>query len=542
MNKIIKTGLLLAMLASAPASLFAVPDGYSINSDSGSINADSLYRIDLANGSETRIGPVVSLGQARIDVEGLAFSPDGKLYGVDDSSLKLFPLNIANGAVESAGEVDIRGLPTGGSNDFGMTFACDDNLYLTSVTKASLYRLDLDGTTTLIGNEGSLGADISSLAAYGNPVRLYGLSNGLNSPALYEIDIETGVATKIGNLGAAAASYNESGLAFDEAGVLWAITDRRAVSGGPFASDILRINTTTGQASKVATTTEQGFESLAISIPEGCDSDPGQGSGPDVPEGQNLWVDMSYGAPDLPLTLAYSCNMGQPLNESVTLDPIDVEDGKYRINFRVRDFDDGAMRCDVWVEYPTGVEWDTVSCTVADSDCAENPVNSFVGCRFTGIEDGDENLCEITLKPEAVDILVNKVWIDENEAFENPTYASARWKCSDARNDATDSSLGETSGKVRFYDLEDEAVFEVFPNVGNGPVTECTISESRDLPGVLIDDSDCADLEILPGQLDTECTIYNTRLYEGVPTLGQYGLWLFTALMLFSGLLAARRI
>ena len=60
-----------------------------------------------------------------------------------------------------------------------------------------------------------MGVNISALAAYGNPVRLYGLGNGtasgdevaVDSPNLYEIDISTGAATLIGPLGPGVGQY-----------------------------------------------------------------------------------------------------------------------------------------------------------------------------------------------------------------------------------------------------------------------------------------------------------------------------------------------
>ena len=184
--------------------------------------------------------------------------------------MTLFPLNTDTGQVQNADEVFISGLPSGGGNDFGMTFACDGTLYLTSVAKGSLYRMDLDGTTTLIGSENSLGVKISALAAYGNPVKLYGLGNGVDAelkvstPNLYEIDPATGVASEIGPLGSAAGNYTEAGLAFDEEGQLWAIIDRRQLQ---FPSQVMKINTSTGAASDVKNTVESGFESLAITVP-----------------------------------------------------------------------------------------------------------------------------------------------------------------------------------------------------------------------------------------------------------------------------------
>ena len=258
MQKLMKT-MVVMLLTTLSASLAAAPFGYSINSDSGSDDADSLYLVDLATGDETRIGKVTSLGGTKIDVEGLAFAPDGTLYGVDDSSLTLFPLNTDTGQVQNADDVFISGLPSGGGNDFGMTFACDGTLYLTSIAKGSLYRMDLDGTTTLIGSENSLRVKISALAAYGNPVKLYGLGNGVDAelkvstPNLYEINPATGVASEIGPLGPAVGNYTEAGLAFDDAGQLWAIVDRRQLQ---FPSQVMRINTSTGAASEVKNTVE----------------------------------------------------------------------------------------------------------------------------------------------------------------------------------------------------------------------------------------------------------------------------------------------
>ena len=86
MQKLMITPIAM-VLTSLTGALAAAPMGYSINADSPTGNADSLYRIDLATGEETRIAQVRALGQVRIDVEGLAFAEDGTLYAVDDDTL-----------------------------------------------------------------------------------------------------------------------------------------------------------------------------------------------------------------------------------------------------------------------------------------------------------------------------------------------------------------------------------------------------------------------------------------------------------------------
>jgi hypothetical protein len=270
-------------------SLFAVsangaPMAYSINSDSGNVSTeDSLYLIDLASGADQRRGGLNDGIDDRIDTEGLALDPDGTLWGIDDASLTLFPINTMTGTVRFQDEIPLASFPIGGGNDFGMTFSCDGSLYVTSVVTRSLYQLGMNGSSETKGVEGALGANISAIAAYGNPVQLYGLGNGqfedgtTDSPNLYSIDVDTGVAQLIGPLGAEAGEYKQGGLAFDSDGTLWAITDRRNINNRltDEPSQILQINVNTGTATLVSTTTEVGFESLAIAPPSGCVSDVG---------------------------------------------------------------------------------------------------------------------------------------------------------------------------------------------------------------------------------------------------------------------------
>jgi len=262
--------VLVLLLTVTSASLQAA---YSINSDSGTQNEDSLYSIDLGSGTATR---VASLSPAKMDVEGLAFAPNGTLYAIDDETLTLFPLNPGTALVDTASEVVLTGLGQVGRNDFGMTFACDGTLYVTSVVENSLYRVDLNGQATRIG---ALGANISGIAAYGDPTLLYGLGNGLRStngdnveldaPNLYSINTATGAASLVGALGSGIDPYTEGGLDFDASGQLWAITDRRVPDNQP--SQVFRIDRTTGAASGKQVLSEIGFESLAIAPPVGCE-------------------------------------------------------------------------------------------------------------------------------------------------------------------------------------------------------------------------------------------------------------------------------
>ena len=282
-----KEKILIAILTAL--SIFAVnanagPMAYGVNSDGDP--GDSLFLIDLATGADQFRGELNTGIEDRTDTEGLAFSPgpNSRLWGIDDRSLTLFPIDPYNGLINWKEEIELPlylDLSPGG-NDFGMTFACDENLYFTSVNAKTLYRRAPGGTVTTVGSKESLGVNISAIAAIGSPTRLYGLGNGqysngtIDAPNLYSIDTTTGVAELIGPLGAPGEfKYNEAGMDFDATGVLWAITDRSQIDGQK--SQILRIDTDTGAATLVATTVNQvGYESLAISPPTSC-SAPAEG-------------------------------------------------------------------------------------------------------------------------------------------------------------------------------------------------------------------------------------------------------------------------
>ena len=58
---------------------------------------------------------------------------------------------------------------------------------------------------------------------------------------------------------------------------------------------------------------------------------------------------------------------------------------------------------------------------------------------------------------------------------------------------------------------------------------------------MVTNDDNCQNLLLVPGG-GAECTITNTRFYEGIPTLSQYGLAILALLMLGVGLIGFRRL
>ncbi len=534
MKSVFKIAILSLVMAMSVA-VHAAPVGYSINSDSASGNSDSLYRIDMATGGETRLGRVQSLGQTRIDVEGLAFAPDGTLYGVDDSSLTLFPINVDNGVVNHVEEISIRGLPIGGGNDFGLTFACDGTLYASSVSTTALYSIDLEtGVATSIGN---MGHNISALAAYGNsPVRLYGLGNGLNanhtvdSRTLFEINLQTGVATALPQeIGAEVLSYAEAGISFDNQGVLWAITDRRSVPEGSFASQILTIDTSTGVAKSVSSTTEQGFESLAITVPRGCSTPSGTTSSFTV---QKRYVDNNN---ITPVTLNIDCTTGLPIQETQTVLPNEGLNGEYEVTFLVKDAADGEMTCTI-TEDPVPGYSTTYTC-LGESDCTE--AQSTASCDFIKVANGSENLCQIQNYPNPVKFTVKKEWVYEAEDLGFADTARITAECRNARDH--DGFVYRGNATWVWYTMGDASnTATVYPDFSGA--TQCRAVESE-IYSAVESDQGCSEwVTIAIGDTEHTCTILNTVFFEGIPTLNQYGVVLFALLMLGTGMITMRRL
>lgn len=273
--------VVLVVILAASASAWAQPVGYSINSrgnfqDSSRVFA--LWRIDLATGAETYVGWT---GQGDfIDIEGLAFDSEGRLYGADDSENTLVRIGTESGnAIPVGGAARNMGVPTGVSMDFGMTFTCEGRLLVSSAGEESLFLADVE--TGELESLGGLGVPIVDMAAIGSTV--YGIGLGTDgdgnelTPNLYRIDPDAPAAELIGPLGDQASPYNQAGLAADEDGTLWAITDRNRVSNSSseLPSEILRIDPASGEATLVAETIV-GIESLAI----GPTGDCGRGTPP----------------------------------------------------------------------------------------------------------------------------------------------------------------------------------------------------------------------------------------------------------------------
>lgn len=273
-------GLAAVGMLGGPVALAA--NGFVVNSDDVSVrDFDSLHRVDLATGQALKVGEVrVSESAAPYaDVEGLAMSPDGVLYGIDDASKTLVSIDVQSGrAVPVNGREGNTGLPRTTNFDFGLSFDCSGNLFASSDSRRSLYQIDtVTGAATLIGSEGGLGAQISGLA--GRLDGLYGIGSS-GDENLYRIDTASGQATLVGPLGAG-LQFTDAGLDFDAAGVLWGVADMTGASINGEPSVLFRIDPATGAATRTGATLI-GVESLAIAEPM-CSAESGEPVPPAIP-------------------------------------------------------------------------------------------------------------------------------------------------------------------------------------------------------------------------------------------------------------------
>jgi hypothetical protein len=276
---------LAAMLMLLPALAGAAPFGYGAG-------FSELYRVNLATAQATRIGPVAGIGFN--DVEGLALSPDGLLFGVADQTMALgggnfsattdFLIRISptTGAGTLVGQMPgLQGQGPGtGQLDYGLAFTCDGRLWMSSDTTGNLW--EVDRSTAAVRLVGNTGASISGLAARGNV--LFGVSVD-PQPRLYRIDPATAAAVAVGPLDVGGVVAN-AGLDFDASGVLYATLDPGATVPG--FSRLVRVDPTTGAGTVVAQIPIEfvTMKALAIAPPGGCgslDAEPTPVPGPMAP-------------------------------------------------------------------------------------------------------------------------------------------------------------------------------------------------------------------------------------------------------------------
>ncbi len=240
------------------------------------------------------------------------------------------------------------------------------------------------------------------------------------------------------------------------------------------------------------------------------------------------------------------CNTGLPLQQTGTVHDPDatLSPGQFtELEFVVVDFNPGDMDCDISETVPVGYD-QSYFADFGDDGVANAVFDDADGCHYEGIESADF-VCEITNELDLVEIVVNKEWIDDNPGYDLPTIVDITIHCNapvfgiglPIEVDSGNQTNGSYYTWSQFIDPTFPGVFGIYPDWDGS--TECFVTEEPEA-GVEADVSDCADISVAPG-VGAECTVVNTRLYAGIPTLSQYGLMLMALLMLGVGAVAFRR-
>lgn len=265
MLRLTLTIILMAICANSFAAVMA----YSVADDNFDM-PDHLVLINLETGEYESKGQIAD---PYIALEGLAISANGTLYGADDNTKTLVQINPSEGLafpVANANQnLGFGSIPE--SYDFGMSFSCNNNLYMVVKHTQELFEVNITtGVASLIGNTGH---NFTSLAAWGD--ELFAIASGDFN--LYKVNYKTAESTLVGSLGDLGGDIElaGSGMSFDEAGDLWMVVNLRLSDPlDPFPSRVFKIDKLTGQAELISETLV-GIESLAIAGPGGCFAGPG---------------------------------------------------------------------------------------------------------------------------------------------------------------------------------------------------------------------------------------------------------------------------
>ena len=212
--------------------------------------ASSIRELISINPYTAQIKTVVELSDLTgIGSPALAFSPDGKLIGVDASNGYLYEVNLTTGEVKHIGNYNptLKHIP-------GIAFDEKGNLYGIDSENDQLVLIDPStGATKVIGE---LGVDIrhTGLAVDFRTDELYAIAGGWDGEPdlLLKVDKETGKATIVGSLG---VDYDAVGVEFEPyTNELFAIRDYNV---------LMKINLSNGKATQVAVLEDTSFYNLA---------------------------------------------------------------------------------------------------------------------------------------------------------------------------------------------------------------------------------------------------------------------------------------
>jgi len=210
--------------------------------------------------------------------------------------------------------------------------------------------------------------------------------------------------------------------------------------------------------------------------------------------------------------LDVSCDLDRPLSLAISI-PVDSSR-----TFTVPAPADRGMTCQLNVEPLPGQQLTFLG----DGGSIFDP--NGVGCRFTGIERGHSNFCQVQVVNQDTSLTVFKHWIGTSKK-EN------------------DVAVFLDCGPGKSY--EPRAINTGKPDSWTLQVNEaggfrCSVSEETS-DAWIADTSDCGDLLILPGA-EEECTVVNTKVVKMIEMFNRYGLVIMILAFMAVGGLAARKM
>jgi hypothetical protein len=291
----------------------------------------------------------------------------------------------------------------------------------------------------------------------------------------------------------------------------------------------MRLDLGTGAASQIRTLGELGYESLAITVPRGCQTN-------NNTEVATFTVQKQYvdGNDETPVTLNLRCQTGLPLEQSFTVTPNPGPFGALEVKFTVDSFEDGALDCEVYETEPAHYSPSYECFSEGTCDATET------ACSFSGVSGGQDNLCVIRNYPDPVDVVIATEWLFNSDELIDSGYVGVELFCENVQD-----GDGFLSGNVMSWSW--------LLNSDSGPVgatvyprfdgtTRCR-TEVSPLNSAIESMSDCEDwMPVGLGDGSLTCTVTNTVFFEGIPTLSPLGLLLAALLLAGPGLLAARRL
>lgn len=220
--------------------------------------------------------------------------------------------------------------------------------------------------------------------------------------------------------------------------------------------------------------------------------------------------------------VAITCNGGLPLQQTYT-----IAGGDAGVSFVVNDFIEGSTQCEVT--------------ETSDPGNYTPSYNDGAGCVFSNLTSGQYD-CAISNEANPGTYTVNMDWEPAEGGAAVDETVEVSIICSAAFTvDSNPATPDVPEPGFWSYDenMSDGDSLVATVDTSNGEVS-CQAVQGE-LPSGVESVNRCGLSDISAGGTE-ECTISNTMFFEGIPTLGRYGLALMALLLLSVGLVGFRRL